>query len=251
MQMLGSAAFAYLAVSSLWTANDPFVGKWKLDLSRSLVIDRMVIEAAGPNRYTFKFEGAPAETVVADGTDQPGLPGTTVSVKAEDPRTLKFVRKQEGRVIVSAAWKVSPDDRTLRDAFTAVLPDGSSSTTNYVYTRTAGASGFVGAWESSTPPASFELQIQPFGSEGLSFVRQGSVRSVTFDGQDHAVGGPIKGLTASGSRPSERAMEITQKIAGKGYDVRTYALSSDGRTLTLKVRRAGQATPDVMVFERE
>jgi hypothetical protein len=253
MQIAGSLATACLAISGLWTANDPFVGKWKLDVSRSVIVDRMVVEAAGPNRYAFRFEGGPAETVFADGTDQPGLPGTTLSVKAEDSRTLKVVRKQAGRVVVSAAWKVSEDDRTLHDAFTAVQPDGSSSTTNYVYRRMSGASGFVGAWESTTQPVGliFELQIQPYGAEGLSFVRQGSVKSVTFDGQDHAVTGAAQGLTASGRRQGERAMEVTDNIAGKGLDTQAFELSRDGKTLTMNVHRAGQATPDVIVFERE
>src|SRR5271154_3715743 len=109
--MAGLLTTAYLTISSLWTANDPFVGKWQLDVSRSVIVDRMVIEAAGPNRYAFRFEGSPAETVVADGTDQPGLPGTTLSVKAADSRDVTVVRKQAGRIVVSAAWKVSHDDR--------------------------------------------------------------------------------------------------------------------------------------------
>ena len=49
MQMVGYVAIASLAASSLWTANDPFVGKWRLDVSRSLIVDDMVIEAAGAN----------------------------------------------------------------------------------------------------------------------------------------------------------------------------------------------------------
>jgi hypothetical protein len=253
MLIAGWFAATCLAISGLWTANDPFVGKWKLDASRSAIVDRMVVEAAGPNRYAFRFEGSPAETVVADGTDQPGLAGTTLSVKSEDSRTLKVVRKQAGRVVISAAWKVSEDDRTLRDDFTEMQPDGSSSTTHYVYRRTAGASGFVGAWESTTQPVGlkFELQIQPYGGQGLSFIRQGSVKSVPFDGQDHAVTGAVQGLTASGRRRGERAMEITDKIAGKGLDIQAFELSPDGKTLTMNVHRAGQAIPDVIVFQRE
>ncbi|MFL5297309.1 MAG: hypothetical protein ACJ798_13090 [Phenylobacterium sp.] len=252
MQTAGSLATAYLALSGLWTAGDPFVGKWKLDVPRSVIVDRMVIEAAGPNRYAFRFEGGPTETVVADGTDQPGLPGTTLSVKAEDSRTVKVVRKEGGRVVVSASWKVSADDRTLRDTFTAVQPDGTSPTTDYVYRRMSGASGFVGAWESTTSPVGlkFEMQIQPYGREGLSFVRQGSVKSVTFDGHDHPVTG-APGQTASGRRRGERAMEVTDMVAGKGLDTQAYAVSPDGKTLTMNVHRAGQATPDRFVFERE
>jgi hypothetical protein len=244
MQMAAWLAMAFLATSGLWSAGDPFVGKWKLDVSRSVVVDRMVIEATGPNRYTFRFEGSAGETVVADGTDQPGLPVTTLSVKAGDSRTLKVVRKQAGRIVVSAAWKVSHDDRTLHDAFTAIQPDGSSSTTDYVYRRMSGASGFVGAWESTTPPVGlvYELQIRPLGSEALAFVRPSGVKNVTFDGRDHAVADAAPGSTASGRRRAARAMEITDKIDGKGLDTQALELSRDGKTLTMTVRRVGQPT---------
>jgi hypothetical protein len=253
MQIAGSLASAYLAISGLWTASDPFVGKWRLDVPKSVIVDRMVIEAAGPNRYTFRFEGSPPETVVADGTDQPGVSGTTLAVKAADARTLQVVRKQDGKVVVSASWKVSDDGRTLRDTFTEVQPDGSSPTTHYVYRRTSRASGFLGAWESTTQPVGlkYELQIQPYGAKGLSFVRQSGVKNVPFDGQDHAVAGAAPGQTASGRRQGERAMEVTDKVAGKGLDTQAFEVSPDGKTLTMNVHRAGQATPDRFVFERE
>ena len=253
MRLAGLLAMTCLAASDPWTAHDPFIGKWKLDVSRSLMIDRMVIEAAGPNRYTFRLEGSAPETIVADGTDQPGLPGTTLSVKVEGPRTARVVRKQAGRIVISAAWTVSPDGRTLHDAFTAVQPDGSSSTTNYIYRRTSGASGFVGAWESKTPPVGlvYELEIKPLGGQALAFVRPAGVKNVTFDGRDHPVTGAAPGTTASGRRSAERAMEVTDKIGGTALDTQALKLSQDGKTLTMTVHRAGQATPDLLVFGRE
>ena len=187
MQMIGFAAIASLAASASAAANDPFVGKWRLDVSRSTIVDDMRVEALGANRYGFNFEGGPAETIVADGTDQPGLPGTTLSVKAVDARTLTVVRKQSGRTLISAVWRLSRDGRTLRDAFTSLRPDGQSVTTDYVYRRLSGTSGFAGAWESTTRPVGLklELEIQPYDDRGLSFVSPGSSRSVTFDGRDH------------------------------------------------------------------
>jgi hypothetical protein len=242
-----------LAAPAWWTANDPFVGKWRLDVSRSTIVDKMQVEALGPNRYAFNFEGAPTETVVADGTDQPGLPGTTLSVKAEDARTLTVVRKQDGHVIVSANWKLSQDGRTLRDAFTGLQSDGSRVTVDYVYRRMAGTSGFAGAWESTTKPVGLKLElgIQPYDGKGLSFVSPGSDKSVIFDGQDHAVPGDKDGLTLSGRRRGARAMEYTEKNRGKIGHARQFELSRDGRTLTEIRRTAGQTTPDVLVFERE
>jgi hypothetical protein len=87
---------ACLATSALWAANDPFVGKWKLNPSKSVLTDQMKVASAGPNRYAFDFGGGDAETILVDGTDQPGLFGTTLAVNGREPRYLEC-RSQERR----------------------------------------------------------------------------------------------------------------------------------------------------------
>jgi hypothetical protein len=67
-----------LVTGRLWAANDPFVGKWKLNPSKCRFPDEMKVKAAGANRYAFDFGGSNPETIVADGTDQPGVSGTTL-----------------------------------------------------------------------------------------------------------------------------------------------------------------------------
>ena len=242
---------AALAASTFWTAKDPFVGHWRLDVSRSTIVDDMKVESLGANTFAFSFEGAPTETIVADGTDQPGLPGTTLAVKQADERTLSVVRKQDGKVIVSAHWKLSPDGRTLHDAFTALQDDGSNLSTDYVYRRTAGTSGFAGSWESTTKRMGLklEIEIQPYGNEGLSFTSSGSTKDLTFDGRDHAAQG-AKDVTFSGHRRGARAMAYTEKNGGKIAHLRAFQLSRDGRTLTETLRTPGHSVPDVFVFQR-
>lgn len=244
---------ASLALSGLWTASDPFVGAWKLDVSRSVIVDQMVVEAAGPDKFTFRFEGAPAETIIADGTEQPGVQGTTLAVKAEGPRRMSVVRKQGGQVIVSAHWRLAADGRTLRDDFTQPGADGSDSVTHYVYKRMKGGSGFTADWESTTPPTGFkyELQIQAYEGKGLSFVSPGLSKSIIFDGRNHPVPGAADGVTATGRRQGARAVTYTEDAGGKFLDARTLRLSADGKTLTMNIRRAGQVTPGKFVFERE
>lgn len=252
MQTIGLAAAA-LAASSLWTAKDPFVGKWRLDVSRSAIVDQMMVEALGPNKYRFQFEGSPAETIVANGTDQAGLAGTTLSVKGDGPRRLSVVRKQDGRTIVSASWNLAQDGSTLRDAFTSTQPDGSELTVDYLYRRVSAGTGFAGAWESTTKPVGLkvELEIEPHDSKGLSFITSGSAKKVIFDGRDHVVAGADGRPTLSGRRGGMRTMEFTEKSRGKVARLREFELSTDGRTLTETVRIAGQTTPNVLVFVRE
>jgi hypothetical protein len=40
---------ACLVMSSVWAANDPFVGKWKVNPSKSKLNDEMKVEVAGAN----------------------------------------------------------------------------------------------------------------------------------------------------------------------------------------------------------
>ncbi len=84
-------------------ADQPFIGKWKLNLSKSKLADQMTIAPAGANRYTLTFAGVgDTETLLADGTDQPGILGSTISVTVEAPGSWKIVRKQGGRTQLTA-----------------------------------------------------------------------------------------------------------------------------------------------------
>src|SRR6266566_1740410 len=111
-------------------ADQPFIGKWKLNLSKSKLADQMTIAPAGANRYTLTFAGVgDTETLVADGTDQPGI---------------------LGRTLLTANWKLSDDGKALTDTFIGNQPDGSTSRIDLVYKRAEGSasnSGIPGTWE--------------------------------------------------------------------------------------------------------
>ena len=246
---------ACLVTGPLLAAADPLVGKWKLDPSKSKITDMMKVEAAGPNRYALSFSPGAVETVVADGSDQPVLYGTTFAITVEGPRTWKGIRKQQGRPVVSGVWNLSEDGQTLTDDFTSYDSKGSPSTVRYVYKRTAGTSGFPGTWESVSGDmnSSFELQIQPYESDGLSLTTPGETRSLKFDGNDYPDTGRyvISGSTSSARRVDERSLEITDKIQGQVTDTQQIELSPDGQILTMTLRPVGQSKPNVLVFDRE
>jgi hypothetical protein len=168
---------ASLLTGTLWAANDPFVGKWKLDPSHSKLIDMMKVDAAGANRYAFSFSPGSVETVVADGGDHLALYGTTFAITIEGPDSWKVVRKKNGRTTIIGIWQLSQDGKTLTDTFTGFQPDGSTFVLHYVYQRKAGRSGFPGTWESPTGESPFELQIQPYQGNGLSFIAEGVTKT--------------------------------------------------------------------------
>jgi hypothetical protein len=245
---------ACLVMGTLWAATDPFVGDWKLSPSKSKLIDHMKVESLGGNKYAFDFGGGP-EMIAVDGTDQQAVQGTMLSVTVEGPDNWKVVRKKDGRVLLTAAWKLSADGDTLTDNYTEFQPNGSPSTVNYLYNRTAAGTGFAGTWESTMPMTSaFVLQIRPYEGNGLSFVRsQQDTRNLKFDGKDYpAMGrGAAQGSTSSARRVDERTLEIIDKVNGKVTRTERRELSPDLKTLTRTVRPVGQREPAIFVFERQ
>jgi len=127
--MIGCAASRALA-------EDPFIGKWKLNRSKTVFRDKMKVENAGDNRYVFDFGGG-SETILVNGTQQPGNSDTVLIVTSEGPRNWKVVRKAHGRSLLTATWVLSKDRKTLSDNFIGFQANGSRINVKYVYRRNA------------------------------------------------------------------------------------------------------------------
>jgi hypothetical protein len=257
LRSLPHLLLACLLTTTAFAATDPFSGSWKLDPSKSKLTDQMRVSAAGPNTYTLNFSGDNTETIVADGTDQPGLFGSTFSITVLAPNKWKGVRKSGGRVTISAIWDLSPDGNTLTDNFTGYRADGSTNKLLYKYARTAGSSGFAGTWESTTEEvhSSFEMQVATYGDNGLSLINpaQKTTKSIQFDGKDYAANGPNlpAGYVTSGRRLSDRMVELTDKIDGKVLDTQEVEVAPDGKTLIFTTHIPGLSKPNIQVFDRE
>lgn len=246
---------ACLATGALWAADNPFVGAWKLNPSRSQLIDMMKVESLGANKYGFDFGGGRAERITVDGTDQPGLAGTTLSVTVEGPDAWKVVRKKDGHMLLTGKWKLSPDGNTLSDNYTEFAPNGSPSTVDYKYKRTVAGQGFAGTWEATIAiEETFVIDVRPYEGDGLSFIRSSEdTRNVKFDGKDYpnVGGGAAEGSTSSARRVDERTLEITDKIKGQITRTVQIELSRDLKTLTRTVHPVSQREPNIFVFERQ
>lgn len=237
-----------------------FVGKWKLNLSKSKLADQMTIAPAGNNKYTLTFAGVgDTETLVADGTDQPGVQGSTISIKIESPNNWKIVRKQGGRAVVDANWKLSNDGKTLTDTFLGNQPDGSTTRVDLVYKRaenSASNSGIPGTWETTEEKmdTAYELEIRPYDGDGLTFQVSGGApaKNVKFDGKDYPPAGasPATGIVASARRLGDQSIELTNKIKGKIVETREITVSPDRKTLTMTRHLVDQRIPNILIFDR-
>jgi hypothetical protein len=270
LRSLLSLPVVCLAIGTLWAANDPFVGKWKVNPSKSKLNDEVRVEVAGANRYAITFGPGQVDTIVADGSDQPALSGTTLSITVKGPDSWEITRKMKGRTLLTAYWTLTEDGKTLNDAFTQYLPDGmalfsqplpngSTLFLPYVYGRTAGNSGFLGTWDSESAKVTtgIELQIQPYEADGLSFKRsdENMAKMIKLDGKDYPdrdPNGRDKGTAYSGRRVNERNLEVTETFKGTIAGTRQIELSGDLKTLTVTVRLVGQSRPQsILVYDRE
>lgn len=244
-----------LVAGSLWAEDSVFVGDWKLNPSRSKLTDEMKVASLGGNRYSFNF-GGDTESIIVDGTDQPGTMGTTLAVSEEAPDHWTVVRKKDGKVIVTGIWTLSKDGGKLTDHFTAVRPNGGTTSLDYIYERKGNGQHFAGDWVSTTEQVNsiFVIQVRPFEGDGLSFITPGGggTQNVRFDGKDYAnTGAVVDGLTSTAKRVNERTLEMTTKRNGKVANTNEITVSEDGKTLTMTTHAQGRSDPDVLVFERQ
>ena len=144
------ATLLLIMYASQWAsaAGNPFIGEWKLNPSMSRMPDEMKVESKGGSTYASDFGGGVGETIVADGSDQPGYGGTTLSVKADAPDTWIVERKKSGQLLLRGTWKLSQDGSTLTDLYREFEPDGSTLSMDYVYQRSGGGLGFAADWQS-------------------------------------------------------------------------------------------------------
>lgn len=253
LQTLVGVCMAAMAAA----AQNPFIGDWTLDPSNTRMPDEMRVAQKGGHTYAFDFAGT-VETIVVDGTDQPGgYGGTLLSVKPDAPDTWIVERKKDGRLLLRATWKLSKDGRTLTDSYREFQSDGSTLSMDYVYQRTGGGSGFAGDWQSirETMNSPFSMQVKAFEGDGLSFIvpTEQKARNMKFDGKDYPDAGAnvIRGASASMRRMDERTLAITDKVNAKVVDTEEIRLSPDLNTLTMTVHVAGRNKPNVLVFQRK
>jgi len=245
-----------VATSVAWAPVDPFIGTWKLVPSKASLPDEMKVQSKGGNTYAFDFGGG-TETIVVDGSDQPGLGGTLLSVRAEAPDTWIVRRKKGSRLLLNATWKLSSDGNTLTDYYRQFDPDGSTQSMDYIYQRTGGGSGFAADWQSNkvTINSPFVLEVKDFQGDGLTIVDplEQRTKNLKFDTKDNLPNeGPNAGRGASSSlrRVAEHTLVVTDEYDGKVRVTEEFVLSTDLKTLTMTVHIAGADKPDVLVFER-
>ena len=238
--------------TSAASAQSPFMGAWKLDPLKTRMPDEMKVQSTGANTYTFDFGGGP-ETVVADGSDQPGIEHTLLSVKAAGPDTWIVERKKDGRLLINATWRLSNHDRKLTDAFRQFQADGSTLSMDYIYQRVGEGTGIAADWQSTkeTMNSPFVLEIKAYRDDGLSLVSPFGTTNATFENHLRHDPNADQGTSKTIRRVDDRTLLVTIKHGGKIAATENVVLSPDQKNLTMTMHVVGHDRPNVMVFDRK
>lgn len=251
-----SLAFACLLVGTLWASDDPFCGKWKLNMEKSKFTgDQIKIQDLGGNKFKWTV-GTRSDTITYDGTEQPVQFGRTISMTPEGSNSWKMVIKKDGRTLSTMTHTISGDGKTQTIKGTETKPDGTTSDFDVKWRKVSGGSGWGGTWEEEdvkfTSPD--EWEISAYEGDGLTFNTPAyqDTLSIKFDGKDYEEKGPnvAPGSTSAGKRLDARTLEVTDKVKGDVLDHTKYEVSADGKRLTLTVREAGQQKPILIVYDK-
>ena len=248
-----------LMTGTLLAADDPFVGKWKLNLAKSNVDgEQLKIEDLGGNSYKLTSHNA-SSTIRADGTDQPDQFGTTTAIALIGSNAWRMVVKKDSKVAQSMTFTLSPHG-TIQIKGTNSRPDGSTSDWDAELRRVGSGSGWAGTWEEVKGKGTFshELDIEAYESEGLTFKSPDypDVVSMMFDGKDYGAVGPDTSSNEalfSGKRVDEHSFKLTYKRNGQVMQNRTYQVSPDGKTLTIttiETQESGQTHEEVRIYDK-
>lgn len=226
---------AGLVVATALAADPAYVGKWKINTSKSVVTgDTATIANVANGMMEFNSQGF-QYTFKLDGKEYPVPSGGTTAWTAASADTWDVTNRMNGKVSTTYHLTLKADQLSVSGK--AMKPDGGSMDFSSTYKRVSGGPGFAGKWMSTEVkmPAT-TMEITASGADGVMLKDDtGPMSSGQFDGKDNPALGMMAGskTTFAFKKVNGSSFEMTSKLDGKPMYVEVYSVSSDGKTLTV------------------
>jgi hypothetical protein len=248
---------AVIGTCTLASAQNPFVGTWKLNQAKSHLTGTKVKYSAAPNgsiretsavgSYTFKTNGQPYSAPF----------DSSARWKQTSPSTFEATYRRNGMLLDSEAIKISADGKTMTVISSGTNPNGSPFRDTETFTRVEGSSGLMGEWrttkvKSSTSPV---LEFAANGDNGITWILP-EIKArldMTFDGKDVAPTGPTvpKGLTIAATKNGSGSFSYVEKLNGKPLFKGTITVLKDGKSLTDATSAVGTQQRTTAVYDKQ
>jgi hypothetical protein len=220
-------------------ADNPWIGTWTLDLSKSQFTGDTFTYSKAANGMMHYSDGSNANFDFAiDGKEYKTVYDRTTTWTAAGDNTWDTVMKANGKVLGKSHRQLSSDGKTLTITGTGTRPDGSAFHNETVYTRVTGTNGLVGKWRSTkvtvSAPDSFIISSPSPGVIHWDIPAYKESVQGKFDGTDLPVSGPDvpPGLTIAMKPVSATSYSYVVKVNGKPNSYGTQTLAADGKSFT-------------------
>jgi hypothetical protein len=192
-----------------------------------------------------------------DGNDYPtpDIPGRTTSWTRVSNSIHETTIKNDVVLVARGKWTLSDDGRRLTQETTRIQPQAATNIIEYIRTSGSGNS-LIGVWEpvssKSSVAESFVVTLSDATTLSVSF-RSGVKYTMRPDGQEYdARSDAFPDMKAVVTGQGSHALQRTTFRGRTPVLEAVWALSSDGRTLTVTSRTVGSSDePSVFVYERQ
>ncbi len=240
------ALWALVAIAALFaavasSAQSPFDGTWKTDLSKAKFSPKPLTFYTSAGWYHC-VSCSPAFDVQADGQDHAvsGQSYDTISIAIVDPHTISVAAKKGSAVTFEQTRTVSADGNTLTVKSTGHPQGGGAPTIFETVARRSGAlpSGVhatSGDWIIEKQTGSSNALLNTYKTNGDEFSMSsptGESFTAKFDGSDYPVRGSYGWDAVSLKKLNSNTIEETDKRDGTITDVTTMTVSPNGKTMT-------------------
>lgn len=252
--MKSSYVTALFAIGTLAAADASYMGKWKLNPSKSqmtgttysltnLPTGEIRFDMAG---YAYNFR--------LDGKDYPTPEGGTATWKAPDANTWDGIAKVNGKT--ASVFKLSLKGGNIAFQMTTPQPGGKDLVETSTWKRLSGGPGMTGTWqETKVNPAVATMEFTANGPDGITMnsAEYQTTCAAKFDGKPYPVTGGGSGgkITLAFRKTGANGLEITTYLSGKAWYTEQISVSADGKTLTDDGSPVARKEPVKMVYDRQ
>jgi hypothetical protein len=232
-------------------ADAPYIGKWKVNSSKSQLTDIVTIEKLPSGEMRFEESGF-TYTFKADGKEYPTPDGGTATWKAVSADKWEVTNRANGKVSATITLSVSGD--TLSSMAMIPQADGKDIMTTATLKRTSGGPGLAGKWQGTQADAgSSWLEVAPNGADGITLKAPNSMCAAKFDGKPYPMTGSGDGpkQTMSFHKAGPASFETTTFLNGKPFFNDVYVASADGKMLTDTGTPVSTKKPLKVVYDRQ
>ena len=252
-----ATALAVVCVPCL-AADSPFDGTWKLNPAKSkLSGESYTVSMKADGMFHFSAGGAIMYDYACDGKPYPAMADRTISCTTSADGVTDYTFKIGDRTLRTMHEVIAADGKTLVETHVSYRPDGSSSTGESTYVRTAGTTGPVGTWK-DVKAESTNASVMKIKVSGASMHVEEPSYSESYDakldGTPATVSGPTvpKGAAMALTKESGTKLRYKEMLNGTLLVEGTQAVSADGMVLTEEEWIPGRESEKaVLVYEKQ